>query len=133
MSTATEIESGELLGSRHHAYLGALLKQLERETYSEDGRALYFCWAVFERELERHFGEEEARLLPSFAHAYPGEARAILAEHGELRRLAEDLGTCVELHSLRAPQVARFIQRFERHVRREEALMSPWSLGDLGG
>jgi hypothetical protein len=115
----------------HHERIEQLLDRLAHESYGDDPRALCDAWAQLDRALEAHFRDEEAYVLPAFADANPGEARALLAEHAAIRRLAAELGVDVELHAIRADTIGQLRQRLRAHAEREDAIMYPWATGHL--
>ncbi len=117
----------ELFGPEHHRQLERAVREIEREAHDDDLSALRDAWTLFERELAAHLDTEERELLPRFAEEHPDEARALVAEHGELRRLAAELGVGVDLHCLRATAADQLIDRLRAHARREDALLYPWA------
>jgi len=84
-------------------------------------------WDEFDSGLTTHMAFEERLLLPVFGAANPGEARALLAEHEQIRRTLSELGVGLDLHLTRAEVVSDFIARLRSHARREDELMYRWA------
>lgn len=132
-------DMGETLAGEH-AHLEQLFDELVGSARCEEPQALRARWSRFETDLTAHLALEESRVLPAFEREYPEEARAILADHGRIRSLLEELGLELELHCLRSERVSTFIDQLRAHARREERLMYPWAsrteqpglLGTLG-
>ena len=113
--------------AEHHRDLNHRLDELISRAQECDAAELRREWTAFERELLRHMEIEEAEILPGFAqHDAPG-ARAILADHGEIRRDLLEMGLNLDLHLLRAEAVEGFVQRLKAHARREDEALYPWA------
>jgi iron-sulfur cluster repair protein YtfE (RIC family) len=84
-------------------------------------------WSALDERLRAHMELEEQYLLPRLALSHPDEARALRAEHDELRRLLLELGVGVDLHTTRADAVERFVAVLRGHARREDALLYRWA------
>jgi hypothetical protein len=115
----------------HHGRIEELLNELHNESYGEDPRELCAAWSRFDRELQAHLRDEETYILPAFSDANPDEARAILAEHAEIRRLTVELGIHTELHAIRAQTIEQLLARLREHAQREDAVMYPWAASHL--
>jgi hypothetical protein len=127
-------ESSSLLRAlepQHHERIEELLRELRNESYGDDPRALCAAWARFDRALQAHLHDEEAYILPAFSDANPDEARALLAEHAEIRRLTVELGIHVELHAIRAQTIEQLLARLRAHAEREDAVMYRWAASHL--
>jgi hypothetical protein len=122
----------EILGPNHHVGIEKLLEELKEQAHSDNPRELGACWSRFEHALQMHLADEEEHILPRFAEADPVEARAILADHAEIRRLLLELGVGIDLHLLRANVADQLLDRLRAHARREDAGMYPWALRVLG-
>jgi hypothetical protein len=119
------------IAPQHHERIAELLADLRHDTYGDDPRALSQAWARFDGQLQAHLRDEETYILPAFSEASPDEARAILAEHAEIRRLATQLGVDLELHAIRAPTIEKLLERLRAHAQREDAVMYPWATSRL--
>jgi hemerythrin-like domain-containing protein len=117
----------DLLLPEHHLRLERLLDEVRALARGDDHRAFCLGWARFEHELGAHLRAEERHLLPAFSEHYPVEAKALLAEHDELRRLVEQLAVDAELHLLRAERANQLIERLRAHAKREDALLYTWA------
>jgi hemerythrin superfamily protein len=117
--------------TQEHRHVEALLERMSDSVRIGDPRALCEAWNRFDKELNEHMRFEEEELLPRFAEVDPPEARALLAEHQELRRLLGELGVGVELHSLRADVVEQLFARLRAHAKREDQILYPWAVGWL--
>ena len=87
---------------------------------------LSILWTQFETELERHMSAEERFLLPSFARAFPDEAKALLAEHQTFRRKLVELGVGVDLHIVRLVVANELVASLRAHAHREDRLLYKW-------
>ena len=125
-STETRTHGIRLL-SQHHRDLDIRFERLVAQAREEDPMTLRAEWSAFERELLRHLELEEAEILPAFARHHAAEARAILAEHAEIRSALLEMGLSLDLHVLRADAVEAFVQQLEAHARREEASFYAWA------
>jgi hemerythrin-like domain-containing protein len=121
----------ELFLPDHHRQIEQLLDELKTLSRGDDSRALCAAWARFDRALEDHMRAEEEHLLPAFFDAHPVEARELLRDHAEIRRLVSELGVTVELHQLRADLADRLIERLREHARREDRSLYPWAARHL--
>jgi hemerythrin-like domain-containing protein len=111
----------------HHRELDRRLEALIACARNADPSELRAEWSAFERELLRHLELEEAEILPSFARHNAVEARAILAEHAEIRNVLLELGLSLDLHLLRAEGVDAFVQRLKAHAHREDTMLYAWA------
>jgi hemerythrin len=84
-------------------------------------------WDEFDSGLGTHLAFEERLLLPVFGAANPTEARALLAEHDQIRSTLSELGVGLDLHLTRADVVSDFIAKLRSHARREDELMYRWA------
>jgi hemerythrin-like domain-containing protein len=112
---------------QHHRELDARFERLVERASAGDPAELRAEWTAFERELLRHLELEEAEILPAFAAHDAAEARAILAEHAEIRAALLDMGLNLDLHLLRAEAIEAFVQRLRTHARREDAALYAWA------
>lgn len=111
---------------RHHGQLEQAFMTLVQAMQTEDPIRLRAEWGAFEHHLLEHLNEEERDQLPTFARRHPEEARAILAEHEQIRTSLLELGVQVDLHILRDELVREFIERLRAHAAREERLFYRW-------
>ncbi len=95
--------------------------------WSHDLRAqAAFVTRFFAEHLTDHFAAEEEHLFPAAAAANPGlkaAAKELLAEHAELRALADSLPAADEKHL--ECSLMRFGQLLEHHIRSEERVFFP--------
>jgi hypothetical protein len=103
------------------------MERLVVQAQGNDPIELRAGWTAFERELLLHLELEEAEILPGFARHDPTGARAILADHAEIRSALLEMGLNLDLHLLRAEVVEDFVKRLKDHARREEAALYPWA------
>jgi hypothetical protein len=115
--------------SEHHRVLDERLDRMVTSALVRDGADLRAEWDDFERELLRHLEYEEAELLPELAADNPAEARAIVAEHAEIRAKLADLGLSLDLHLLRSEAVEAFVRQLKAHARREDDMLYAWARG----
>jgi hypothetical protein len=117
----------ELLMPDHHRLIERRLAELCDEAHGDDPAALRNCWTRFERALADHLRAEEQFILPEFAKTYPEEARALAAEHAEIRALVAELGVGVDLHQLSAPIAEHLAAVLTAHAQREDAVLYSWA------
>jgi hypothetical protein len=110
-----------------HRQVEELLEEMMRAVQVSDRRGLCEAWNHFDRELEAHMRFEEETLLDRFEEVDPAEARAIRAEHAEIRRLMGELGVGVELHMLRSDIAEQLFIKLRAHGNREEAILYAWA------
>ena len=123
----SEIREAAQLLPEHHRVLDERLDRIVIEAQLRDAMELRSEWSAFERELLRHLEYEEAEVLTEFARDDPAEARAILAEHADIRTTAADLGLSLDLHLLRSEAVENFVQQLKAHARRENQVLYAWA------
>jgi len=119
-------EAAELL-PEHHRVLDERLDRIIVGAHVRDAAELRAEWSDFERELLRHLEYEEAEMLPGFAADSPAEARAILAEHADIRATLADLGLRLDLHLLRSEAVEAFVHQLKAHASRENDMLYAWA------
>jgi len=123
----SEIAEAAALLPEHHSVLDERLDRIVVGAQVRDAAELRAEWSGFERELLRHLEYEEAEILPAFAARSPAEARAILAEHADIRATLTDLGLSLDLHLLRSEAVEAFVQQLKAHARRENETLYAWA------
>lgn len=124
-SAATTLSWAEYQ-AQEHARIERLFIQLVdafRADAREDTQAL---WKELEDAATAHFGIEERHALPVYRRDDEAEARALRAQHDQLRRGLEELGVAVQLHCLRDEVAERFIAALREHARREDAVLDRW-------
>lgn len=112
-----------------HAEIELLADALAEAVAAGDTKALVEPWRKFEEGLATHLATEEAELFPSFARCAPEETRCFERAHAQLRKLADDLALRVELHIVRAEQVADLLATLRAHRMAEESAFYRWAEG----
>jgi len=84
-------------------------------------------WTTFDNLLCRHMDLEETSLLPALAKGNPPEARALLDEHRTFRRQLTELGTAIDLHTIRYEEAQRLVEALREHASREDDLLYRWA------
>lgn len=112
-----------------HAELELLVHTLTEAVAAGDSKALVEPWRKFEEGLATHLATEEAELFPSFSRYAPEETRSFERAHGHLRKLADDLALRVELHIVRAEQIADLLAALRAHRMAEEGAFYRWAEG----
>lgn len=113
--------------AEHHHKLDRQLDGLVARAKEDDPTALRATWTAFDRELLRHMELEEAEILPGFARQDAAGARAILADHAEIRSGLLEMGVDLDLHLVRAEAIETFVRQLKEHARREEAALYAWA------
>jgi hypothetical protein len=113
--------------AEHHRALDQQLDRLVVRAQGGDAAELRAAWTAFERELLRHFEQEEAEILPAFARHDAAEARAILAEHADIRGALLEMGLALDLHCLRAEAVETLARQLKAHAAREDRAFYAWA------
>ncbi len=106
-----------------HTRLDAMLTMVARsvrEDALEDAKAR---WNELEVALLAHLDVEEMFVIPAMMALDATEARAILAEHGEIRRTLGDIGIAFDLHTVRADAIDAFCTGLRAHAAHEEVIM----------
>lgn len=116
---------------RDHQRLDEVFETLLNRMHAGDVEAARETWGTFERELLAHMEAEEAMLLPLFDRFDPEEAGTIRAEHLGIRARLADMGTAIDLHTLREEKVEKFIRALRQHAAHEEAGLYPWADREL--
>lgn len=110
-----------------HRHLEEAGKRLIDAVTADDRTDTLTLWRELEKQLLAHLEAEERYMLPAFARADREEAVALLRQHGEIREQLLELGVAVELHRLRVPMLAEFVELLQDHADREERLMYAWA------
>jgi len=130
-SAELEVSIRTLLGDDHQR-LDRLFASIVAAATQGDAIELREDWSRFERALLRHLDAEDNHLLHAFRQHAPEEARALLAEHAQIREKLTELGVDLDLHALKAERVGAFVGELRAHARREEALLYPWAARQVG-
>ena len=85
--------------SQDHECLERQFESIVAEASGGDPSTLRQAWLPFERELLRHFDDEEKHILPAFALQKPTEAHALFYEHQRIRNELTTLAVDLDLHS----------------------------------
>ena len=120
-----------LLLAEHHRAMEAACTELLGHTYADEPFELVAEYRRFEREVRAHLAAEEDLLLPRYAQHAPDDARKLLDDHEELRRLLYRIGVDVELHIVRAATVDQLVARLRAHAAHEDAGLYAWAAGGL--
>jgi hemerythrin superfamily protein len=110
-----------------HRHLERAGTKLVEAIAANDREETLLLWRDLEAQLLAHMEAEERYVLPAFAKADPGEALALLREHGKLREQLLELGVAVELHTLRQHMLDDFVALLRAHATREESLLYTWA------
>ena len=121
-----ELTSASELLRVEHARLEKVYDELLAAYRNGDWNDVRRSWKVFESELLEHMDKEERHVFRSFIATSPVEARQLLAEHDELRRLLETLGVNIELHAVPAALAEELVRRLREHGEHEELMFYPW-------
>ncbi len=114
-----------------HRRLERLLESALRAVAGGDRAEIRTTWGAFESGLRSHFQAEEEYILPFFAKDAPDEAAALLAEHGEFRKLMDEFGMRVDLHAASMELAQSFTEKLRAHARREAREMYAWADRDV--
>jgi polyisoprenoid-binding protein YceI len=115
-----------------HEHLEKSFEAIVKDAWRGDPAGLSERWRSFERELLAHLDTEEVDLIAVYGGFEPLEARELLAEHQQIRVTATEMGIDLDLHCLRAARVQAFIDQLRAHAQREERLLYPWAMQQLG-
>jgi polyisoprenoid-binding protein YceI len=118
--------------SNDHERLEFQFQSIVAEAARKDPSVLRAAWRAFEGELLHHFEDEEVHILSAFAQQEPTEARAISAEHEQIRAALTGIGADIDLHRLPRERVAEFVASLRAHARHEDDLLYPWAAHQLG-
>lgn len=110
----------ETFGSEH-ARLDQTLGRLLDSVEGADRARLVADWRAFEESLLHHFEREEKILFPGLLDTQTEAVAQARGEHAEIRALLDELGTAVELHTLRQEVAERFVALLKAHAAFEDA------------
>lgn len=102
------------------AFAGRLLRALDDDGDPEALAAEVA--ALWERELTRHFHQEELLLLPLLQASQPNTARQLIEEHEQIEAL---VGALAEARSDRRALLRTFGEALRAHIRFEEREVFP--------
>jgi len=110
-----------------HRHIDVLLAELSNRVHADDRALVIEAWTALERALRAHIEAEDLHMIPLLEREAPEEARALLAEHAEIRRQLANIGFGLELSLVSEEVVARFAQNFRNHAAREDELLYLWA------
>jgi len=90
-------------------------------------------WGTLEGGLHAHFEAEERHAIPLLMATRPRDGQALIAEHKHLRRRLAELGTDIDLGTIRLESVRGFVDELQAHARHEDALLYQWCDDHLEG
>ncbi len=131
MTSEIEDSIQTILNDDHRLVL-AQLEKIVAQAREEDPRDFGDAWKTFELNLLSHLHTEEIHVFRAFRHAEPREAEQLLKEHERIRSLLTELSIALDLHCLRADQVAALADEVRAHAAREDLLLYPWAARHLG-
>lgn len=114
-----------------HRSLESVFEQLLAAFAADDRERIQALWTTFESTLSRHLAAEEKFLVPVLARTNPRQARAILAEHRQIRARMLELGTALDLHLVRLETARAFIDELRAHARHEDEVLYRLADDDL--
>src|ERR1700690_2543532 len=103
-----------------HTHIESLLRRIEQSIRVDDIRDAEGRWNELETALLAHLDAEEMFVIPQLMMVNETEARAILAEHAQIRGDLGGIGIAFELHTVRADAVDSFCTRLRAHAAHEE-------------
>ena len=106
------------LAQDHRDIEAALESLVQRSATSSP--ALRVTFSGLETRLMGHMATEEHYLLPLVEVSHPDYAERIRIEHARIRQLVSELGLAIELHTVRAAQIAELIQVLRQHAEYED-------------
>lgn len=130
MSSETE-DSIQAILQNDHRRIYARLEEIVALASEEDPRDFRQTWKSFELDLLAHLHTEEVHVFRAFRHVDPREAKQLLEDHEQIRNRLTDLSIALDLHCLRAEQVAALAEQVRAHATREDQLLYPWAAREL--
>lgn len=115
--------------AREHEPLVQLCLDLAARASVGEWKICDLIWGELAKKLEGLLLFEERELFTAFLAAHPEHRLAIAeleAEHEELRRALEQMGTSVRMQELGEGQVRTFVAQLRRHVAVETSAFYPW-------
>jgi hypothetical protein len=110
-----------------HVRLEALLEQLLAAFDANDREGIAALWTDFETRLEAHLGAEERLLIPALVRLSERDARVIVQEHRHIRSRLADIGTRLDLHTVRSGEIRDFIDELHAHAQSEARVLYSWA------
>ncbi|AKU95475.1 Universal stress protein family [Labilithrix luteola] len=117
--------AGDIL-RRDHRRLEQVYEGLASAYRRGDWNEVIEEWNHFEPALMAHMEREEREVFPSFRLVAPEEAKALLDEHEQLRRLLATLGVHIEIHAFPMADAEDLIERLHQHEVREATALYPF-------
>lgn len=112
-----------------HERLEADFANLCERARSGDWRECDEVWGWFSRDLEAHLALEEERYFTAYLHdgpEAPGVVAALRADHEVIRAALAEIGVDIQLHTIRADRVDRFVAALRAHAEREDRTIHAW-------
>jgi hypothetical protein len=116
-----------------HRRLEAMIIPLIEAMGADDRDEMRRLWRMLEGGLNAHFEAEEKYAIPLLMALRPRDGQALIAEHKHLRRRLAELGTDVDLGTIRLESVRGFVDELQAHARHEDALLYKWCDDHLEG
>jgi nucleotide-binding universal stress UspA family protein len=115
-----------------HERLEQMYAALAAAYTTDDWGEVRVQYGRLEAALIAHMELEEKSIFPAFRAVDDDEAKALLAEHDELRRRLAALGIAIDLHAVPRADVDALLARLRAHATREAYLLYPWMDESLG-
>lgn len=115
-----------------HHRLDELLQRTLEVVEADDREGIAEIFTEFDSRLRTHLEAEERHLLPHFLQADPRACRAILEDHKHIRARLLELGTAVDLHTLRLESVRQFAAELRAHANHEDKVFYRWVESNIG-
>jgi len=115
-----------------HRRLEDLLQRTLSAVEADDREAVAEAFTELDSRLRTHLEAEERHLLPAFQRSDPRACRAILEEHKLIRARLLELGTAVDLHTLRFENVRTFAAELRAHANHEDKVFYKWADANVG-
>lgn len=115
-----------------HRRLDQLLEKMVAAIASNDRETIADVFTEFDCRLRTHLEAEERHLIPALLRSDPRAARTIMAEHGHIRSRLLELGSAIDLHTVRLSSATAFASELRAHASHEDNLLYRWADEHLG-
>ena len=106
-----------------HGRIETLMNDVLEACAHDDREGLSIAWTALDAGLSAHLEAEEQLLIPVLMRTSERDARAIVSEHRHIRTRLVELGTAVDLHTVRAEAAKSFVDELRAHASHEDTIL----------
>lgn len=106
-----------------HRRIENLMNDMLEACAHDDREGLSLAWTALDAGLSAHLEAEEKLLIPILMRTNERDARAIVSEHRHIRTRLVELGTAVDLHTVRVEAAKSFVDELRAHASHEDTIL----------